>query len=363
LIVKASGGQLKAVQGVVEKLDLRRAQVYVETIIAEVSVDKDAEFGFEWSGGEPLPATTTTGSLLPGDSTRNLAFNGSGLTYSVLNAGSDQLNLIVNALRSDTNSNILSTPTILTLDNETAEIVVGQEVPFVTGTFNNGFSNNNPNGGVGSNNFQTIERRDVGIKLQIKPQISEGDTIQLEVLQEISSVSETAVAGQADLITNRRSIEAVVQVDDGQVIVLGGLLEDNVTDVVVGVPFLSRIPLIGQLFRSTTKNTEKSNLMVFLKPHIIRSADELAKYSKNKYERSRHDGLSSRKGSSKLLVPEARPAVLDKYENVIGDGELGTVEAKKRFEKQQEKERKRLKKQAAKQARQKNKEIDDTAGN
>jgi len=346
LIVKASGSQLKAVKSVIEKLDLRRAQVYVETVIAEVSLDQAADLGVTWGVGGGTTSTdgdggtTTTGNLVDRDNPNQVIGTAAlstafelgtgGLTYSLLDFDRYQLDVIVNALRSDTNSNILSTPTILTLDNEEAEIVVGQEVPFVTGRFNNGFNNSTSTDADGNtttsvgNSFQTIERRDVGILLRIKPQISDGDTIQLEILQEISSVAETAVDGQADLITNRRSIEATVQADDGQVVVLGGLIQDDVTDAVSYVPLLGKIPFLGALFRSKSKDAVKRNLMVFMKPRIIRSADELAKYSKVKYDEVRRDSKIARLNSSQYLIEDSDPPVLDKYERVIDDGIFGS---------------------------------------
>ena len=231
-----------------------------------------------------------------------------GFNYRLFDFGRYQLDVVLNALRSDTNSNVLSTPTVLTLDNEEAEISVGQEVPFITGVFNNGLTKVNDGGtdtgrgsGLGTG-FQTIERKDVGIKLRIKPQINQGDTIQLEVFQETSTVAPTQVEGQSDLITNRRSIEAVVQVDDGQVVALGGLITDDVTDNESWVPFLGKIPVLGALFRNKSKQSIKRNLMVFLKPRIIRTPDELEKYSKKKYEAIRRDGMEYANETDDLLV-------------------------------------------------------------
>lgn len=351
LIVKASGTQLKTVQSVVDKLDRRRAQVYVETIIAEVSLDQSAKLGINWNlgsqettvEGDNGSSSTTTNPIgiinpdRPGQTIgrattgQNFALGTTGYNYSLLDFSKYQLDIVLNAIRSDSNSDILSTPTVLTLDNEEAEIVIGQEVPFVTGSFNSGI-NSSVNQGQGDNNgnstlgtgFQTIERKDVGIKLKIKPQINEGDTIQLEVLQETSSLVGQAVEGSVDLVTNRRSIEAVVQVDDGQVVVLGGLITENVVDTVNKVPFLGDVPLLGVLFRSKEKRVEKRNLMVFLKPRIIRSADELASYSKVRYDEVRRDGQISRLETSDLLIPEVDPPVLVKYEEVVGDGLITT---------------------------------------
>lgn len=336
LIVRASGSQLQTIRDVIEKLDVRREQVFVETIIAEVSLDQAANLGVTWGAGGATAATGGSGNIVSRDNRNqilgtaavNTAFElgTGGLNYSLLDFEKYQLDVVINALRADTNSNILSTPTILTLDNEEAEIIVGQEVPFVTGRFNNGQNNSTTTNSDGSINnsvgssFQSIERKDVGIKLKIKPQISDGNTIQLEVFQEISSVSNTAVAGQADLITNRRSIQATVQVDDGQVIVLGGLIQDDVVDTVNRVPILGRIPIIGALFRSSSKTAVKRNLMVFLKPRIIRNADDLAKFSKIKYDEVRRDSKISRTQSSKFLIEDSAPPVLEEYEKVTGDG-------------------------------------------
>jgi general secretion pathway protein D len=355
LIVKASGNQLKTVQGVIEQLDVRRAQVFVETVIAEVSLDQAADLGVQWNIGGPrttstttnadgTSTSTTTGNLVDTDTGQVIGTAGAGtafnlgtggLTYSLLDFKKYQLDVIVNALRSDTNSNILSTPTILTLDNEEAEIVVGQEVPFVTGRFNNGNNSSQSQDSDGNvtvvnsgNQFQTIERKDVGIKLKIKPQISDGDVIQLEVSQEISSVSNITVQGQADLITNRRSIDAVVQVDDGQVIALGGLIQDDVIDTVEWVPILGKIPVIGNLFKSKSKTAIKRNLMVFLKPRIIRSAEELEEVSRGKYDEVRRDGRVSQKTSSRFLINDSAPPVLDEYDEVKDAGVLGTEEAR-----------------------------------
>ena len=352
LIVKASGNQLKSVQGVIEKLDLRRPQVFVETVIAEVSLNQAANLGISWQvGGARTPGESTTTTDSEGNvtttpralgnlvdeldeskvlGTATLGFSEGGLNFDLLDFKKYSLDVIINALRSDSNSNILSTPNLLTLDNESAEIVVGQEVPFITGSFNNGFNNSSStdtNGNVtntSGNSFQTIERKDVGIKLKIKPQINDGNTIQLEVLQEISSVSNTTVQGQADLITNRRSIEAVVQVDDGQVVVLGGLIQDDVVDTVERIPVLGSLPIIGALFRNKTKTAVKRNLMVFLKPRIVRSPEELAKYSKQKYDEVRRDGQISRLNSSKFLIDDADPPVLVEYEEGLDDGVLGS---------------------------------------
>lgn len=365
LIVKATGNQLKVVRNVIEKLDLQRAQVYVETVIAEVSLGKAAELGVNWGAGGAIDNSTSTtvgtgddavttttdstiGNLVDRNNTNTVIGTAAvstlfdlatgGLTYSLLDFGKYQLDAIINAIRSDTNSNILSTPTILTLNNEEAEIIVGQEVPFITGSFNNGTGNTTSTDEDGNtvtnvaNSFQTIERKDVGIKLKIKPQINDGNTIQLEVFQEISSVSETTINGQSDIITDLRSLEAVVQADDGQVIVLGGLIEDNVVETVSSIPILGKIPIIGALFRSKSKSVGKTNLMVFLKPRIIRSAADLAKYSKTKYDEVRSDELQSRIASNNFLIEESEPPVLELYDNVQDEGKLRSEQRLENYE-------------------------------
>jgi len=332
---------LKTVQSVIDKLDKRRAQVFVETIIAEVSISQMASLGIDWgiggartSGAVAADGTTanTVGNLIdvnrPGLPAATIAgdVGAEGLNFSLFDFGRYQLDVVLNAIASDSNSNVLSTPTILTLDNEEAEIVIGQEVPFITGSFNNGF--NTTDDGTGNvpvgNGFQTIERRDVGLSLRIKPQINDGDTIQLEVLQETSGIAQQNVEGISDVITNRRSIEAVVQVDDGQVVVLGGLISDDVQDTVSKVPFFGDLPLIGSLFRNKGKTAVKQNLMVFLKPHIIRSPEDLAKFSKAKYEDVRRDGqVSARQNPSFLISDSAAPILVD-YETGLNDGFVGS---------------------------------------
>jgi general secretion pathway protein D len=344
LIVKASGTQLKTVQSVVEQLDRRRAQVFVETIIAEVSLDQSASLGINWSvGGARTTGTgdsaSSSGNVInldrPGEPAATIGSNQSftlgdaGYNYSVLDLGRYQLDIILNAIASDSNSNVLSTPTILTLDNEEAEIIVGQEVPFVTGSFNNGFNNNSTDGDASGNavgnGFQTIERRDVGISLKIKPQINEGDTIQLEVLQETSSISNIEIEGiPGGVVTNRRSIQAVVQVDDGQIVALGGLISDDIQDTVSKIPFLGDIPIIGNLFRTKSKRAIKRNLMVFLKPHIIRSPAELAKFSRSKYNAVRRDSQIAANQNPSFIIEDSAAPILVEYDTSINDGIIGS---------------------------------------
>ncbi len=232
------------------------------------------------------------------------------------------LQVVLRALRSDTNTNILATPTLLTLDNEPAEIIVGQEVPFITGQFvsdaTTTATTTTTDGTTGTdgvtttgivNPFQTIERKDVGLTLQVTPQVNEGNSIRLEISQEISSVSPTTVQGAADLITDQRSIKATVQVEDGQIVVLGGLIRDDLLDTVEWVPVLGKIPLVGALFRRKSKSAVKRNLMIFLRPKLIRSGGDLDGFTRDKYEYIRR---AQRKGQpdTEKLIKEAEPPVL-----------------------------------------------------
>ncbi len=319
LVIKADPKDFENLRSVIEKLDIRRAQVFVETIIAEVSINKESEIGVDWTGnrrtndGGDLHFDTgfseTTGGFQLGYIDR-LFTNLSGVIVP-------NLNVVLHALRGDSNTNIISTPNLLTLDNEPAEIIVGQEVPFVTGSFTSnaspttivggGTGDGNINAGVGVvNPFQTIERKDVGLTLRITPQINDGDTIRLEIEQEVSNISPITVQGAADLITDNRSIKATVQVDDQQIIVLGGLIRDDAVDTQQWVPVLGKIPVLGALFRKNTKKAVKTNLMVFLRPKIIRTPEDLVSLTEDRYEFIRNEEGESQVDTRRML-PAAAP--------------------------------------------------------
>lgn len=317
LVIKADIKAFEDIRSVVAQLDIRRAQVFVETIIAEVSVSKEAEIGVDWSGnkrtrdGEDVSFSTGFGDSSGGFQLGYIDRFFTNLSGAIV----PNLNVVLSALRGDGNTNIISTPNLLTLNNESAEIVVGQEVPFVTGNFTSTAStttntnDGNNNTGV-VNPFQTIERKDVGLTLRITPQINDGDTIRLEIEQEISSVSPTVVQGAADLITDTRSINATVQVDDQQVIVLGGLIRDDASDTHQWVPFLGKIPVLGALFRKKTKNSAKTNLMVFMRPKIIRTPEDLALLTEERYEFIRNEEAESQPDTRRLLPddpPQLQP--------------------------------------------------------
>lgn len=284
LIITAAPARYESLRRVINQLDVRRAQVLVESIIAEVSTDLTRELGTEGfliptngdDNGEPAISSVNSGSLL--GLLQDSFSIGSGLSLGAADlAGGTQWAILLRALEGDASTNILSTPTIVTLDNEEAEIVVAENVPFITGSFTS-------TGGSDSavNPFQTIERQDVGITLRITPQINEGNSIQLDLEQESSSISASSIA--SDIITNERRIVTSVLVDDGDILVLGGLTEDTYTDTVTKTPLLGDIPLLGNLFKSTTTSKSKSNLMVFIHPVILRNSETATLATQSKYE-------------------------------------------------------------------------------
>ena len=281
LIISAPEPVYRQLRNVIDQLDGRRAQVLVESLIAEVDANKASQFGVQWqnvmgnrggnvgiigtnfgTGGSNLLALSTQGSsgtLTPG----------AGLNIGTgqrLSNGTYILSSLANFLQQTGGSNILSTPTLLTLDNEEAKIVVGQNVPFVTGQY----STATVSGAV--NPFQTIERKDVGLTLRVKPQISENGTVKLTIYQEVSSVVANSIGSTTGLITNKRSIESNVLVEDGQVVVLGGLLSDEYTGENDQVPGLGSVPILGNLFRNENRTRNKTNLMVFLRPVVLRDS-------------------------------------------------------------------------------------------
>jgi len=297
LIITASEPMYRQLRAVIDQLDVRRAQIYVESMIVKVNADKAAAFGVQWQNlfGQKGDSTLSGIGTNFGSGTSNIvnlsaataggmagisaavgAGVPAGLNIGLLKKVGDfyTLGAIANFLESQTGANILSTPNLVALDNEEAKIVIGQNVPFVTGSFTNTGA-----GGTGGavNPFQTIERKDVGLTLRIKSQIGEGGTVRMTVYQENSSVV-PGPTNSAGPTTDKSSIETTVVVDDGQIMVLGGLLKDEYTDGQDRVPGLSDIPLLGNLFRSENRKRVKSNLLVFLRPVVMRtqqSADDL----------------------------------------------------------------------------------------
>jgi general secretion pathway protein D len=295
LIITASEAVYRNLRAVIDQLDARRAQVYVESLIVEVAADKAAEFGIQWLGlsgnassryrvGGGTGFSTGGNNLISQAISRATSGNalppGNGLSLGIFRqiGGELGLGVLARALESDVNANILSVPNLITLDNEEARIIVGQNVPFITGQFTTQASG----GAAGVNPFQTIERRDVGLALRVRPQISEGGTIKLQIYQETSAVQDTSNA--AGIITSKRSIESNVLVDDGQIIVLGGLIEDRLSDNDEKVPGLGDIPVVGNLFKYQNRRRTKTNLMVFLRPTVIRSTEQNSNVAADRYD-------------------------------------------------------------------------------
>jgi len=283
VIISAPDAIVAHLKAVIEKLDVRRAQVYVEALIVEVTAERAAEFGIQWQaindvtgnrtqlfGGTNFGARGSGTNII--DASISPGSVGQGINIGVVRGQITlpgigtivNLGALARALASDANTNILSTPNLLTLDNEEAKIVIGQNVPFITGSYAQTGS------ATTATPFQTIERRDVGLTLRIKPQISEGGTVRLQIFQEVSSVKDSLNA--AGIITNKRAIESTVLVDDGQIVALGGLMQDDTRASVDKVPLLGDLPLIGSLFRYDTRRQAKTNLMVFLRPVVIRDS-------------------------------------------------------------------------------------------
>ena len=333
LIITADTDEMAALEAVIARLDIRRAQVLIEAIIVEVTVLEGQELGLQWlfandNGVYGSNITTNDarrnslsqlgGALVPDDGSENIGTRevaaslatipGTTLGWGVVDE-SLTMTVILNALESQGNTNILSTPSLLTLDNEEAFITVGQQVPFVTGSYTNT--------GVGngaSNPFQTIERQSVGVTLKVTPQINEGDAVVMDIIQEVSSLGPALIA--SDIITNERKIETMVLANDGNIVVLGGLVEDKVTDSSEGVPVLSSIPLLGRLFRSDSVEVTKQNLLVFIRPTIIRNDEDLAGATAEKYRFIR-DQQMERRERGLMFLDDGNLPVLPTWEEQI----------------------------------------------
>ena len=308
LIITAPPKLMRAVNDIIDKLDIRRPQVLIEAIIAEVDVDKDAELGVNWaafSDGNTTPAgsfvspvggtsivdlagavqnpSTVSTTLLQGTTVAVGRIMGSGVNFAAM----------IRAIRGDTNTNVVATPSAVTMDNEEAELKVAQEVPFVTGQY----TNSNANTGTGSvNPFQTIQREEVGTILKVTPTISpEGSAVMMKISIESSSIGQKP-AGAVDLVTNKRTITTNVLIEDGGVVVLGGLIEDNSVKGEQRVPYLGNIPLIGLLFKTRNATSTKNNLMMFIRPKILRDQAQAAYETDLKYNymRDQQRNLDSR---------------------------------------------------------------------
>jgi general secretion pathway protein D len=326
IVVNAPPKMMRSLMQIVDKLDIRRAQVLVEAIIVEVLAEKTAELGITWAVEGSASTTPISATNFPafGPGVVQLAgaaagggdtpidpgsLIGEGITMGVGRISDTGVSFaaILRALEGDADTNIISTPSIVTTDNEEASLNVGQEVPFVTGSFTN------TGGNIGAvNPFQTIQREQVGVKLTITPQINEGNSLLLNINQEISSIAQS-VEGATDLITNQRIVETTVIVDDGQVLVLGGLLEDVLRESEQRVPVLGSIPFLGALFRARTTDKVKTNLLVFIRPKILRDAATISTETNAKYnvikdilDKTNEDGIN--------LMPDEEAFTLPPFE-------------------------------------------------
>ena len=335
LSMTADTDEMAELESVIARLDIRRAQVLVEAIIVEMEIVEGRELGLQWlfandSGVYGSSISTSSAqqarnagiaqALLPEDSTstdigvRDLAgalaqVPGSTFGWGVVDEGLT-MTTILNALQSQGNANILSTPSVIALDNEEAFITVGQQVPFVTGSYTNTGSSN----GV-ANPFQTIQRENVGVTLQVTPQINEGDSVVMDIVQEVSSISQQVLSA-SDVITNERKIETKVMAQDGDIVVLGGLVKDDIQDSQQGVPVLSGIPVIGRLFRNDVVSVTKSNLLVFIRSTIIRDDEDLAGATAEKYRYIR-DQQRQRRDQGLMFLDDSVMPVLPTWEDRV----------------------------------------------
>ena len=338
LIITAPPKIMRSLMGVIDKLDIRRAQVQVEAIIVEVDVNKSSNLGVQWllfgQGSSTVPAgiinlpgtgtsivdlaaavlgvtqgttsTTTTVPGVPGTPTISSSTVGTGATIGVGRIANSGVSFaaLIQALRSDGSSNIISTPSLITMNNEEAEVKVTQEIPLITGSF----SNTTQSVGGTSSPFQTIQREEVGTILKVTPHINEGNSVQLKIEQEDSSPG-AKLTDSADISTNKRSIKTTVLIEDGGIIVLGGLMSDTVTESEDRVPGLGAIPIIGNLFKSRSGSRQKKNLVVFIRPRIMRDADSTENASEERYNDVRRMQQGINGGHITLLPGQKQPVV------------------------------------------------------
>jgi len=330
LIITAPEPVYRQLRAVIDQLDARRAQVYVESMIVKMDASKAAEFGFQWQGlvsnssngagvfagtnystGSGANIINLTAAAVSGSISSALSL-GTGLNIGLVNkiGGAYSLGALARFLESETGANVLSTPNLVTLDNEEAKIVIGQNVPFITGTYT---STGTATSSV--NPFQTVERKDVGLTLRVKPQIGENGTVRMVIYQENSSVVESTTSNSAGPRTDKSAIETTVVVDDGQMLVLGGLLKDEYTDGEDRIPGLASLPLVGNLFKSQARKRVKTNLLVFLRPVVMRTQGDADQLSMSRYDAIRAAQQNAQpKESSVMNINEApvlpeRPAV------------------------------------------------------
>ncbi|WP_376749586.1 type II secretion system secretin GspD [Stutzerimonas nitrititolerans] len=332
LLISAPDPLYRSLREVIDLLDQRRAQVVIESLIVEVSEDDASEFGIQWQAGNLggngwIGGANLGGSgLSAGDSSLDVLPPGLSVgvvdgTVSIPGIGEIlDLKVLARALKSKGGTNVLSTPNILTLDNELASIFVGQTIPFVSGQYVT------DGGGTSNNPFQTIQREEVGLKLNVRPQISEGGTVKLDIYQEVSSVDQRA-SNEAGTVTSKRAIDTSILLDDGQIMVLGGLLQDGFTQGTEAIPGLSRIPGLGVLFRYERRQRTKTNLMVFLRPYIIRDRDVGRGITLNRYDFIRRAQESLRPERNWALPDMSAPTLPPAALAIPGEPSAASVRA------------------------------------
>ena len=349
LIITAPEPQYRQLRAVIDKLDGRRAQVLVESLIVEVTASKLAEFGIQWqsvlgSKGDGVVGAIGTNSAVSGGNILSLAAGIASGSTSALDSVGRGLNIalaprvngqyylgaLANFLQNSGDANVLSTPNLMTLDNEEAKIVIGNNVPFVTGSYANTTGNNTVNP------FTTVERKDVGLMLRVRPQINENGTVKLAIYQEVSKIDGNTLKDVNGPTTSKRSIESNVLVEDGSIIVIGGLLDDSYAESENKVPLMGDLPLVGNLFRSENRQRRKTNLMVFLRPTVLRDANSTSQISQDRYESIRgmqqtvqpdpnllmrnvnaapllpaSSGAAQASAPNVVIVPGAKPEIVD----------------------------------------------------
>ncbi len=309
IVIRADPSVVNDIQAILDKLDVRRTQVLIEAAIVEVTISDQDDIGVEMAAadqsGKTVPLVSTTldgvissllGSLVGSDGNVDVlsalgSISSPTFAAAKINPGGVSFGAVVHALATNSNANLLSTPSILTLDNQEAKIVVGNEVPFRTGTFTTDTTGaNNP--------FTTIQREDVGLQLTVTPHIHDGKSVRLDVSQDVTNVIPSPIGANAfsDVVTSKRSIETTILADDRQTIVLGGLIRDDVNDAVKKVPLLGDVPLLGRLFKSTTKKHDKLNLLVFLRPTVIRNQKDAKRATERKFDDVWEVEIKSRTG-------------------------------------------------------------------
>ncbi len=328
LIITAPEPVYRNLRSIIDKLDMRRAQVFVESLIVEVSAENVAEFGIQWQGvSNSTNVFGGTNFTTPGSGSNILTLGnagasgalptpGGGLNFGLINGTAlsiggvtiGNLGLLARALETTGKAHILSTPNLMTLDNEEARIIIGQNVPFVTGQY---ASTGNT---ATVNPFQTVERKDVGLTLKVKPQVSDGGIVRMQIYQETSNVASTTSTNL--ITTNKRAIETTVLVDDGQIIALGGLIEDSEKGSVEMVPFLGNIPFIGALFRYDNRKRSKTNLMVFLRPYVVRTPEDSRGLVTDRYDYMRSKNIDNLP-EKRLTMPEFGAPLLPPLESGV----------------------------------------------